>query len=83
MPSIKAEIDLQKAAADAANITLTKLYRLLEEACARRKESASGMVAAVTTIAKLAGLWVEKDGRPGCPAPKWKPTSTASHSKAN
>jgi phage terminase small subunit len=63
MPAVKAEVErLQAAAADACNISMGKLYKLLAEACdlARRKESATGMVAAVTAIAKLAGLWVEK-----------------------
>jgi len=63
MPAVKAEIErLQQAAAAARNITLDALNLKLEEACqiARRKESASGMVAAVTAIAKLNGLWIEK-----------------------
>ncbi|MBR1362940.1 terminase small subunit [Bradyrhizobium ottawaense] len=63
MPAVKEEIErLQKAAADARNITLDKLYLKLEEACqiARRKESASGMVAAVTALAKLSGLWIDQ-----------------------
>lgn len=63
MPAVKAEVErLQAAAADASNVTLAKLYRLLTEACeiARTKESASGMVAAVIATAKLAGLWVER-----------------------
>ncbi|MCK1400127.1 terminase small subunit [Bradyrhizobium sp. 4] len=63
MPCVQAEIELlRKDAAEAQNVTLSRMYLLLNEACqiARRKESASGMVAAVTAIAKLAGLWVEK-----------------------
>jgi phage terminase small subunit len=63
MPAVKTEVErLQAAAADASNVTMAKLYRLLTEACeiARRKESASGMVAAVIATAKLAGLWVER-----------------------
>lgn len=63
MPSVKAEIDrLLADAAQAQNVSLARLYGLLNEACqiARRKESASGMVASVIAIAKLAGLWVEK-----------------------
>jgi hypothetical protein len=53
---------LEKVAAATRNITLDSLYLKLEEACqiARRKESASGMVAAVTALAKLSGLWVDK-----------------------
>lgn len=63
MPCVKEEIArLQADAAEARNVSLDRLYGLLNEACqiARRKESASGMVAAVTAIAKLAGLWIEK-----------------------
>lgn len=63
MPCVKEEVArLQADAAEAQNVTMGRLYGLLNEACqiARRKESASGMVAAVTAIAKLAGLWIEK-----------------------
>lgn len=63
LPCVQAEIELlRKDAAEAQNVTLGRMYTLLNEACqiARRKESATGMVAAVTAIAKLAGLWVEK-----------------------
>lgn len=63
MPCVKEEIArLQADAAEARNVTLDRLYGLLNEACqlARRRESATGMVAAVTAIAKLAGLWVDK-----------------------
>jgi phage terminase small subunit len=63
MPAVKAEVDrLQADAAAAQDVSLSRLYGLLNEACqiARRKESATGMVAAVTALAKLAGLWIEK-----------------------
>lgn len=63
MPCVKAEVALLQAdAAAAQDVSLSRLYKLLNEACqiARRKESATGMVAAVTAIAKLAGLWIEK-----------------------
>jgi Terminase small subunit len=63
MPAVKTEVErLQAAAADASNVTMAKLFRLLTEACeiARTKVSASGMVAAVIATAKLAGLWVER-----------------------
>lgn len=62
-PAVQAEIALlQKDAAAAQDVSLSRLYTLLNEACqiARRKESATGMVAAVTAIAKLAGLWIDK-----------------------
>jgi phage terminase small subunit len=63
MPAVKAEVErLQADAARAQDVSLARLYGVLNEACqiARRKESASGMVAAVTAIAKLAGKWIEK-----------------------
>lgn len=63
MPSVKEEIKrLQADAAEARNVSLDRLYALLGEALqiARRKESATGMVAVVREYAELAGLKVAK-----------------------